>query len=163
MSKGPSIPLKFRAFAAAAVVILASGCAHRRNQGTELEDNAETRAIRDILVAYINAVENRDANALLMLVSEKFADDAGTFEPEDDLTIETLRTALPERFKKLQDIHLELELRRVQVERDLAVATYYYTLRYRMPGLSDKPQLESDLKQMTFVREGDHWKILSGI
>ena len=163
MTSHSRISRNFGLLAAAALVILASGCAQRRFPGTEIEDNSDTRAIRDVMLAYINALENKDAGALLGLVSEKFADNSGTAEPDDDLNYEVLKAQLPERFKRLSDIRVEMELRRIHVEGDAAVAVYFYNLRYRMPGINEKPQLESDLKQMNFAREGEGWKITSGI
>ena len=146
-----------------AVLLLCHGCAARRIPGTELEDSPDTRAILQVMEQYRSAMESRDANALVQLVSESFKDDGGTGTPEDDLDYATLRRSLPERLQKIDDVRLEISVRRVNVEKDTASVIYYYNARFRLPRLTDKTMSEGDLKQMWFKRVGSQWKILSGI
>ena len=44
-----------------------------------------------------------------------------------------------------------------------ATAIYYYTLRYELPGLTERPQSAAELKKMMFQRIDDQWKIVGGI
>jgi uncharacterized protein (TIGR02246 family) len=151
-------------FLALSVLSLLAACAPKRIPGTELADTSDTRAILQVMEQYRAALEARDAAAIQALVTKDFREDAGTpSEPEDDLTAANLAPYLEGLFKQLQSPKVELDVRRVQVSKDVAAAIYYWKANWRMPGLSSKPQRESELEQMVFRREDGQWKILSGI
>lgn len=151
-------------FLALSVLSLLAACAPKRIPGTEIEDTRDTRAILQVMEQYRTALENRDADGIMALVTKDFREDAGTpSEPEDDLTAANLRPYLENLFKALQSPKVELDVRRVQVGEDIATAIYYWKATWRMPGLNPKPQRESELEQMVFRREVDGWKIVSGI
>jgi ketosteroid isomerase-like protein len=151
-------------FLALSVLSLLAACAPKRIPGTEIEDNSDTRAILQVMEQYRAALEARDAGAIQALVTKDFREDAGTpSEPDDDLTAANLGPYLEGLFQQLQSPKVELDVRRVQVGEDVAAAIYYWKASWRMPGLSPKPQRESELEQMVFRREGGTWKIASGI
>jgi len=145
-----------------APVLLASGCIHYF-PGTEIPDNVDTRAIKDVMEKYRTAVEAKDVGTIISLCSEQYRDDAGTIQTEDDLDYATLREVLPKRLSRVQSSNLYMELKRIDVERDHAIATYSYVWRYRIPTLSTRPESESDIMQMTFKRIGQQWKITRGL
>jgi hypothetical protein len=148
------------------VAALASGCAARKIPGTDLDDNDDTRAILDVMERYRVAIEQKDSQALIGLVHESFKDDGGSTDPEDDLSYKDLYTKLPQRLAQLDDIRLELNVKKIEFTEDLAGAraTFTYTETFRMPKLSQKAQSETEIKQMIFKRV-DHkvWKIVSGV
>jgi ketosteroid isomerase-like protein len=148
---------------AALIAALAVACAPRRIPGTDIEDTDDTRALLAVMDRYRTAVENRNAEAVANLVAPDFRDDGGTPDAEDDLDTRNIREALTQRFSRIDDVRLEIDLRKVDVQDDLASAVYYYTLRYSMPGLSDKVQSASELKKMEFRRVDGEWRIVSGI
>ncbi|MBI5478342.1 MAG: DUF4440 domain-containing protein [Deltaproteobacteria bacterium] len=149
-----------------AVALAASACAARKIPGTEIDDTSETRAILDVVSKYRRAVESRDAQALIDLADESFRDDGGSADPDDDLDFKSLFTALPGRFQKLDEVKLDVAVRRIELDGDGRVArvTYSYTMSFRMPQLSERTQSETDIKQMALKRVGERdWKIVSGI
>jgi hypothetical protein len=146
-----------------AVAVLASGCAARRIPGTDIEDNADTRAILTVLERFRVAVETKDSNTLIGLVSPSFKDNAGTATPDDDLDYSSLQKKLPQRFAKVEDVHLDVNVRRIELKNDVASVIYYYTMSFRMPSLSGKLRTESEIKQMLLRREQGQWKITSGV
>jgi len=147
----------------AAVVALCLGCAARRIPGSDIEDTPDTRAILGVLEQYRAALEARDANKILQLVSEQFKDNGGTASPEDDLDYAALRRVLPERLARLEDVKVDFSVRRVVVEKDTASVIYYYNTHYRLPRLTTKVVNEGDLEQMVLRKVGGTWKILTGI
>lgn len=147
----------------ALLLLLSSACAARRIPGTDFEDTSDTRAILQVMEAYRTALEARDAAGIIKLVSESFTDDAGTLSPADDLDYASLREKLPERLAKLEDVEVQISVRKLTVERDTASVIYYYNTRFRIPGLTTKPLNEGDLKQMWLKRVGGDWKIVSGL
>ncbi|AKF80822.1 Ketosteroid isomerase homolog [Myxococcus fulvus] len=153
----------YRFLAICALTLLAA-CAPKRIPGTEIDDTDETRAILAVMEAYRSAIEARDAHAIQALVSKDFREDAGTpSDPEDDLTAANLGPYLETLFPQLQSPKVEMEVRKVQVGKDIATAIYYWKLNFRMPGLTSRPQKEAELEQMVFRLEGNQWKIVTGI
>jgi len=141
----------------------ASGCV-RYFPGTEIPDNNDTRAIKDVMEKYRNAVEAKDVGTIVALCSERYRDDAGTIQTDDDLDYATLRELLPKRLAKVQSSSLYMELKRIDVQQDDAIATYSYVWRYRLPSLThNRPESNSDIMQMTFKRIGKEWKITRGL
>ena len=142
------------------IVVAAAGCGPHRIPGTDLEDTGDTRAIIDTIARYNSALEARDANAILALVDPEFRDNAGTLSPDDDIDIERLRTVLPKRLAKLQDVAVRIEIKTIDVKGDRAQAVYTWVSQFKLNG---KAMTESDIKRMELRRSAEGWKILSGI
>jgi ketosteroid isomerase-like protein len=140
-----------------------AGCAARKIPGTDIDDSSTTREVLLVMEKYRSAVEAKDVPAIVTLADKTFRDTSGSAAPEDDLDYATLGEKLPERFGKLGNIKLNISVRRIQVEGDVANAIYYYTATYQLTGPDKKSQTDSDLKQMWFKRVGGQWKITSGI
>lgn len=145
-----------------AVLLLLGGarCGPHRIPGTDLEDTGDTRAIIDTIARYNSALEARDANGILALVDPDFRDNAGTLTPDDDIDIQRLRTVLPHRLAKLQDVAVRIEIKAIEVKGDRASAVYTWVSQFKLGG---KSMTESDIKRMELKRTADGWKILSGI
>jgi hypothetical protein len=135
-------------------------CGTKRIPGTDLEDSGDTRAIIDVMQKYNTALEARDAPGILQLVDPSFKDTAGTLTPEDDLDYGKLKTVLPQRLSRLQDVAVRIEIKRVEVKDDAASAVYTWVSQFK---LANKPMTESDIKRMDFKRTPDGWKIVSGL
>lgn len=147
----------------AAALLLGTGCGRRLIPGTDIERSDDTEALIQLMEKYRQAVEGRDTEAVMKLVSPQFSDNAGTSTPEDDLSYRSLSEALRNRFEKIDDVHLEIDVRDIEVRKEDATAVYYYTVRWRMPGLSNTAHNASELKRMEFKRADGMWKIVSGI
>jgi len=146
-----------------AALALCLGCAARRIPGSDIEDTSDTRAILGVIEQYRSALEARDANKILELVSEHFKDTGGTPSPEDDLDYAALRHVLPGRLARLDELKIDLSVRKIAVDKDTASAIYHYNTHYRLPKLTSKVMNEGDLQQMVLKRVDGKWKILSGI
>jgi hypothetical protein len=145
---------------------VATGCGARKLPGSDIDDTSDTRAVIDVVNAYRHAVEARNPQALIDMVDESFRDDGGSANPDDDLEYKTLFTALPARFLKVQDVKLDVTVRRIEFDDDVTRArvTYSYQMSFRIPEFTSRTQSETDIKQMTLKRVSDkQWKITSGI
>jgi len=140
-------------------------CGARRIPGTEIEDNDDTRAILKVMEQYRAALEARDAQGVLKLLSDSFKDEGGSSKMEDRMDLATLQKKLPSELAKVEDVKLDLSVRKIEIfsETSTASAVYTYNLSFRMPRLNNKPQSESEIKQMWFKRDKGQWKISSGI
>lgn len=149
-------------------LVALSGCM-RKIPGTEIDDNADSRAILDVMTAYRAAVEQRNAQALIDLADPAFRDDGGSSNPDDDLDYSTLYTSLATRFQRIEDVRLDMNVRRMEFEEGTGGArvTYTYTLSFKMPTLSGRTQTDTDIKQMLLRRTEEsgkaRWRIVSGI
>jgi len=122
--------------------------------------------VLDVVNRYRQAVEQKNTQAIIDLADESFRDDGGSSTPEDDLDYKSLYTVLPGRFQKVEDVRLDVNVRRIEFDdaQKLARVTYTYTMSFKMPSISDRSRTESDIKQMTLTRVGDKdWRITSGI
>ncbi len=142
-----------------------AACTPKLIPGTNIHDTDDTRAILDVMDRYRRAVESRDINQLMPLLADSFHDDMGTSTPDDDLDYARLRAEQPQRFARLSDVRVDMTVRKVEIddEQQVARAVYTYTTSFKMPGLSDRPVTDSEIKEMRFKRVGDQWKITSGI
>ena len=138
-------------------------CGPHRIAGTNIIDNSETRAILDVIERYRVAMEQRNADLIIQLTAPNFRDSAGTTTHEDDMDAQTLPEKLPARLAKLDDVHLELQIRKIEAKGDVADVVYNYTVNFRMPSFGNKPQSEIGIKQMSLERLRGKWKIVSGI
>ncbi|MBI3185247.1 MAG: DUF4440 domain-containing protein [Myxococcales bacterium] len=154
-----------RTLLAAALITLASGCAVRHIPGTQIEDNDENRAILEVMKRFREAVEERDAQKVINLLADSFKDDVGTPSPEDDLDYQSIRERLPQDMAKLDEVRLDMSVRKIEISRaeNTARAVYTYTSSYRMPTFSARPKTDEEIKEMWFKRVGGEWKITSGI
>jgi len=149
-------------------VLTLAACAHQKIAGTEIEDNTDTRAILDVMSKYRIAVEAKDVSGITALLDPSFKDDGGTSGADDDLDYNSVPTRLSERFAKIDNVKLDLDIRKVKVENDIASAVYHYNTNFTILSLaavsSPKAQkTDSDIKQMSFKRVAGEWKITSGI
>lgn len=144
-----------------------AGCV-RKIPGTEIDDNPDSRAILDVMTAYRAAVEHRNAQAIIDLADPAFRDDGGSATPDDDLDYSTLYTSLATRFQRIEDVRLDMNVRRMEFDEAAnARVTYTYTLSFKMPTLSGRTQTDTDIKQMVLRRSEEggkaRWRIVSGI
>jgi hypothetical protein len=155
--------MTFRALLVVPLILLASACTPRRIPGTEIADTSDTRAIISIMERYRSALEVKDAKAIQALVAEDFREDAGTESPDDDLTYANLTEHMNALFQRVDKPKVDLSVRRVDVDDDVATAIYYWNASWRLPSLTTRPQSDSELEQMVFKRINGEWKIVSGI
>lgn len=144
-------------------LLVATSCAVHKIPGTDIDDTSDTKAILDVMDRYRRALERKDPDAIMKLVAADFHDDAGTSDPSDDLDRTAFQKTLPARLNRIEDISLDISVRKIVVEKDTASAVYYYNERFRLPSLTNRPQSEGDLERMEFRRVGNEWKITRGI
>ena len=156
--------MRLRTSFALTVAALALACSGRRIPGTDIKDNADTRAIVAVIDQYRAAAERRDAAAVMALVSRKYFDDAGTPDPADDIDYDQLAKRLGTDFAKIAALKLDIGVKGVDVDDDRASAYVYYDEHYRIAtGSGEVARQASDAHRMQFVRESGAWKFASGL
>jgi hypothetical protein len=153
-----------RTLALLSLAVALGACGTRRIPGSEIPDTTDTRAIIGVIDAYRNAVERRDAAAVLALVSPGYFDEAGTADPGDDIDRAQLAKALPRHFEQLTAMRLDIGVNDVTVTGDRATANVFYEGHYRVATASGEAAKQTnDVAQMRFVREDGRWLIASGL
>jgi len=150
--------------AAASCALLLAACSHATIANTPIEDNKENRSVLDILSRYKQAVEAKDIDAILTLVSPDYMDVAMPGRARDAKDYAALKTALKEQFDRTRSIRLELHPRDVKVDGDKASVDYFYVVRYD-PVLPSGTswRSETDDARLKLQRTQGLWKIVSGL
>ena len=148
----------------AAGLALLAACAPRLLPGTDIRDTPENRAVYDVVRAYQQALERRDAPAILALVAPDYFDNAGTPDPSDDIDRARLEKTLPADLAKLEGVRLDVTMRNIQVQGDNAIAEVFYETYYRVETPAGPvPRRDSDVHQIHLRKIEGAWKITSGL
>lgn len=151
--------------------LLLAGCSTKYIGNTRIEDTEENREILRVVEQYRRAVEDRDVQRILDLTSDKYFEDPGTpYDSSDDYDKAGLQQRLDQAFSKVQDQHLVIDVRKVQLneDEDRAAVDYRFDYRYRLdlPNANEWRE-QSDLNRIELAREGEDdkaaWKIISGL
>jgi hypothetical protein len=139
-------------------------CSPRRIPGTQIEATDDNRAVWDVVQAYRQAMEQRDAPAVLALVAPTYFDTGGTPDPADDLDRGRLEASLTEHLSRAEAIRLEITLRKIEVENDRAEAELFYDSYYRVKTPTvEVPRHDSDIHRMKLQKIEGAWKIVAGL
>jgi ketosteroid isomerase-like protein len=132
--------------------------------GTEVQDSRDNRAVYEVIRSYAEAMQKKDAPAVLALVAPDYFDGAGTPTADDDLDRAGLERVLAADLAKVDSLKLEIGVKKIEVAGDRAQAHMFYDGYYRVvtPG-GAVPKRTSDLHLMQLRKIGKDWKIVSGI
>jgi hypothetical protein len=148
------------------LLLLASfACAHAKIGGTEVPDTVDNRAIMEVLLAYKTALERRDADAILALISKKYFEDNGTPDQADDYGYEQLATKiLPEALAATKEMYADFQVHGIDVEGDKANADIRYDSRARLE-MPAGPLWDShrEFNRVELERQDGKWMIVSGL
>lgn len=150
--------------ALAPALLLLTACAAHRIPGTDVEDTAANREVFAVVKAYAEALQRRDAAGLLSLAAPDYFDNAGTADPADDLDFARLEQTLPADLARLESLRVEVQVRRIVVEGDAAIAELWTDGWYRIQTAQGVvPRRDQDLHRMRLVRRDGAWRIVSGM
>lgn len=156
--------MSHRVALACTLALLATACGPRRFPGTEIKDNADTRAVVSVLERYKLALQKGDAGAVIALASPSYFDNAGTPDPADDLDRAALEVQLPKDLKGLEGLRVDFTLRRIDVQGDRALAEVFFEQYYRVPtAVGPVARRDADVHRFEFVRAGQGWLFTSGL
>lgn len=150
------------------ILLFATACSTRYIGNTRIEDTEENRQILRLVEQYRRAVEDRDIDRLLSLVSDNYFEDPGTpGDPSDDYDKAGLRERLEASFARVVDHRLGIDVRKVEHDeaRGRVNVDYAFTYRYRLDlrDGADAWREQIDVNRLVFQREADGWRILSGL
>jgi hypothetical protein len=148
----------------APAVLLLAACAAHRIPGTEITDNEDNRAVYTVVQTYSEALARKDAAGLLALASTEYFDNAGTADPADDMDYARLEQTLPADLGKLESLRVEVQVRKIIVEKEAAVVELWSDGWYRIQTPQGVvPRRDQDLHRMRLARRDGVWKIVAGM
>jgi hypothetical protein len=154
--------MKPRALVPAALLLAA--CAAHRIPGTEIADSEDTRAVYAVVQSYAEALQRKDAAALLALASTDYFDNSGTADPGDDMDFARLEKTLAADLARLESLRVEVQVRNILVEKDAAIAELWSDGWYRIQTAQGVvPRRDQDLHRMRLVRRDGAWRIVAGM
>jgi hypothetical protein len=146
------------------IALLLAACGPRLLPGTDIHDTRDTRAIAGVLQSYRQAMEKRDAQAILGMVAPDYFDTAGTPNPDDDVNRAELERGLPQYLEKLDAVRLELSVRKIEVKGDTAEAEVFYDEWYRVKTATGVvPRRDTDIHRMQLRKVNGAWKFTRGL
>jgi hypothetical protein len=144
--------------------LLLAACSHATLPGTNIEDNAENRAVLDVFGRYKKALEARDPTAILSLASPDYSDPGDPARGIGPTTRLSLQEKLKGDLAKVSGLRLEATIRDLQVKNGEAHLDYFQVLRYAVAtDAGERWKSESDDARMRFVQVNGEWKIASGL
>jgi hypothetical protein len=156
--------MNLRSVLAALALAPLAACAPRLLPGTAIEDTSQTRPVYEVIRAYGDAMQRKDAAAVLALVAPDYFDSAGTPGPEDDMDRAALERSLATDLGKVDSFKLDLGVKKIEVRGAEAFAEIFYDGYFRVVTAGGAvPKRESDLHRMQFKLVGRDWKIASGL
>jgi len=140
-----------------------AGCA-RKIPNTDIDDTRENRGLIAVVDDYRRAFVKRDIQGIMTLVSRDYFDDAGTSDTSDDVDYRLLPQVLSETFTKLPEMKLEIGVTDIRVKGDKASVDMFYDAKYRVTTpRREVPKRDADVQRLVLKREGEQWKIVSGL
>ena len=141
-----------------------AACSHNTIPGTNVRDDPQNRAVLQVLASYKEAMEARDANALLSLAAPGYFDKGDPARPSEAHDLEGLRKSVPRDFNGVRALKLDIDIRNLKIEGDRAQVDFFGVMRYAvaLPN-GEKWFTESDDQRMKFVKVDGDWKISSGM
>jgi len=157
--------LRFQTYLAALSLILVVGCAHAKIEGTNILDTDENRQLLDVLEQLKIAMEIRDSDAVMVLVSSKYFEDMGTPDTRDDYGyIELQNRIMPQALSVAKEYYINFEVHEVVVEGERAYADVRFTSRARLEFPSgSRWDTHRDFNRVEFALENEQWRIIRGL
>ena len=159
-----------------AIALLGCGADMSTIPGTRVPDTSFNRQLIQTVEAYRLAVERQDTDALILMASDKYWDDAGTVTGKDDFGYKDLRTVLTGRFKKSQNIRYSLRYMNIRKqcpedssgnEKCRAFVDVLIDASYSIDDARGKPARLDMRNQNQYTLEWDaeasRWKFLTGM
>ena len=150
------------------LVLVAAGlaaCGPGYIRGTQVLATEENQQLADLVERYRIALIQRDTDALRMMVSTRYYENASTTsDPTDDYDVNGLDKVLDKLKNQVKAVKCDIEISDIQVLGDHAHIDYDYTTQYLYTtGEQDRWDTASDTNRLTFLLESGKWRILSGL
>jgi len=132
-------------------------------EGTSIPDTADNRRVIDFMERYRAALESRDAEAVLALASERYLDDGGTASPTDDVSHDDLRNFMARWMASVREVRFDVRYHTIHHDPDRTRVQMTYEATFTLDTAPPRTQRRVDRTEVVLEREGDGFRILSGM
>jgi hypothetical protein len=99
-------------------LILAAGCGHGRFiEGTKILDNEANREIIDTIEQYRMRLMQKNVDGLILLASDKYFEDGGTPQANDDYGYSGLTNILTSRLQRVMSVRYEIQYKSIRINK----------------------------------------------
>ncbi len=155
------------AFVVAAMLALGvTGCTGGNSyiKGTRVEDSADNRTIIGVIERYRQAVERKDAPAIMAMAAKSYWEDGGTPTGADDYGYDGLREVLTGRFQRADDIRYSMKYLKVRRQGELAFVEVVIDASYTITTPKGEQRMDQrDQNELVLEWDGEHWMFVSGM
>lgn len=147
-------------------ILFVSCSSQKMIAGTSIKDSDENRELYNIMQKYNNALENKNIDKIMTLVSKRYYDNSGTIDNTDDFGYSQLKDILTKRFSQIKEIFQTIKVKKINYNKstDQYYVTYQYNAKFLMNiGNNEEWHKKSDINQMIFKKEDKKFKIIKGL
>jgi hypothetical protein len=159
-----------RLFFGLALLAVGIGCGHGNYlAGTTIPATDANREIIETIEEYRMRLMEKNVEGLLLLASEKYFEDGGTPEPNDDYGYAGLATILRGRLQRVESIRYDIQYKKIRVGSDgRAEVEAFLSGAFELQGeAGERYRRVSDFHRFILERATDggsaKWKFLSGM
>jgi len=166
MSTSPARRLIISAVGLSLLLGLLAGCQVALLPNTKIVATEDTRAVYRVVMAYQAAMEARDPDTLMSLVSSRYYENRGTTETDkDDYGHDELRERVSQQLTaNVIAVRYQILLTDIEVDGAKAVADYEYRAQFKfVEGGQEGWSQANDFNRIELSQEDEGWKIIAGL
>ena len=148
----------------------AFGCSHSGTiPGTNIPATDANREIIDTIEEYRQKLVEKSVDGLLLLASDKYFEDGGTPQANDDYGYSGLASILSSRLQRVESLRYEIQYKSIKIDRDgRAEVEAFLNGAFELQGeVGERYRRISDFHRFMLVRaQGGgtfKWKFISGM
>jgi len=143
-----------------------AGCAHSRYlPGTTIPATEENLAIIETIEQYREYLVEKNIEGLLLLASNKYFEDGGTPQANDDYGYDGLRQILTNRLGRVQSLRYDIEYRRLTVRGNRAEVEAFLNGAFELQSeTGERYRRVNDRHRFVLERNSNNkWRFLNGM
>lgn len=149
-----------------ALVTVLGGCGHARTlPGTNIPATEDNLAIIETIEQYRAFLIEKNIDGILLLASNKYFEDAGTPQANDDYGYDGLRQILTGRLGRVQSLRYDIEYQRIVVNGDKAEVEAFLNGAFELQSESgERYRRVNDRHRFILERTNNNkWRFLKGL
>jgi ketosteroid isomerase-like protein len=133
--------------------------------GVKIRTTPEGEAVSAVIEDYERALDSMDIEAIRVLVSQDYYENAGTTDTTtDDYGFDEVDRMFTMLLEHVEDMNVEISLRDVIVDGPDADVLFEYTMRVRYSVAEGSHwETERDVNRVQLRNEDGNWRIVSGL
>ena len=153
-----------------ALTLLGIGCGHGNFlPGTTIPATDANREVISTIEEYRMRLTEKNVEGLLLLASQKYFEDSGTPQPNDDYGYAGLSTILGSRLQRVQSIRYDIQYKKIKISSDgRAEVEAFLSGAFELQGeAGERYRRVSDFHRFVLERSdgggSSKWRFLSGM